>query len=222
MRLRTRASPATVGASAASFTTGSGIRSGDAEAIGCCHSAGTGGDTGAGLLVGAACEEAVAHQPSRRSGPARPQLSASRSCRLSSMRRGQRCRPSQPPRPGRRRTEPAGVESSRHPLSPRIAAIRDTNEAPGLNGRRERGVRWSSTSRSRFPRGIATSTSSITRPGGSGSTACCSRRPAIRPTTDSSTTPSATTATHSTRSCCSTNRPFPVVSSSAARSACSG
>ena len=65
---------------------------------------------------------------------------------------------------------------------------------------------WSSTSRSRSPRDSATSTRSITRPAGSGWTACCSPRRATRTTTASSRARWDKTVTHSTRSCSSRSR----------------
>ena len=57
---------------------------------------------------------------------------------------------------------------------------------------------WSSTSWWRSPRESATSTRSTTSPAGCGWTGRCSPRPSTRPTTASSRTPSARTATRST------------------------
>ena len=72
---------------------------------------------------------------------------------------------------------------------------------------------WSSTSPSRSPRVIATSTRSTTRRDASGSTGCSSPRRATPPTTATSRTPSARTATRSTRSSCSRSPPSPAASS---------
>ena len=63
--------------------------------------------------------------------------------------------------------------------------------------------------RSRSPRVSATSTRSTTRPVGSAWTGRSSPRPATRPTTASSRTPSARTATRWTRWCCCQEPTFP-------------
>ncbi len=117
---------------------------------------------------------------------------------------------------GRARMEP--------PLGKRIARLwltRVVTRRPLCPADMKEPRRWSSTSSSRSLRVRATSTRWTTRPAGSNSTATSTRRWAIPPTTGSSRTPSARTATRWTRWCCCRSRSSPAPSSRRAPSRCS-